>query len=112
MNSSNVETRKSFVVTWLYSLLFGTFGLDRFYLGQPGLGLTKFLTFGGFGIWSLFDLLQTLSGGRKDKDGNPLSGQGDHLITAWVVSAAYSIFVLFLVLAFASTVVGAFGFWG
>lgn len=34
----------------------GSLGIDRFMLGQTGLGVAKLLTCGGCGIWSLIDL--------------------------------------------------------
>ncbi len=30
--------------------------LDRFYIGQVGMGIAKILTFGGLGVWALVDL--------------------------------------------------------
>jgi hypothetical protein len=35
---------------------FGSFGLDRFYRGQTGLGVLKLLTMGGCGVWSFIDV--------------------------------------------------------
>lgn len=37
------------------SLLFGTLGIDRFMLGQIGLGILKLITAGGCGLWALID---------------------------------------------------------
>lgn len=39
----------------IISLFFGGFGIDRFYLGQTGLGIAKLLTFGGYGFWAIID---------------------------------------------------------
>ncbi|MGX1591664.1 TM2 domain-containing protein [Glutamicibacter sp. NPDC055491] len=77
---------KSFVTTWLLSLLLGGLGIDRFYLGKVGTGLLKLLTFGGFGIWSLIDLIIILSGGMTDKFRRPLEGYAQHKKLALIIS--------------------------
>jgi hypothetical protein len=77
---------KSFLTTWLLSLLLGTLGVDRFYLGKIGTGIAKLLTFGGFGIWSIVDLIITLTGNTRDKDGRPLEGYPENKKTAWIVT--------------------------
>ena len=41
----------------ILSYLFGFWGIDRMYLGCIGSGIVKLLTFGGFGIWYLIDLV-------------------------------------------------------
>ena len=38
------------------SVFFGHFGVDRFYVGDIGLGIVKLLSLGGFGIWWIIDL--------------------------------------------------------
>jgi len=78
---------KSFVVTWLFSLLLGYLGVDRFYLGKVGTGILKLVTCGGAGIWYLVDLVIVLSGNQTDKAGQKLEGYDKHKRTAWIVTA-------------------------
>lgn len=40
----------------LLSIFIGTLGVDRFYVGDVGLGIGKLLTGGGCGIWWLIDI--------------------------------------------------------
>ena len=42
-------------------LVLSLFSLDRFLLGQVGLGILKLITFGGFGLWWLVDIFSTKS---------------------------------------------------
>jgi TM2 domain-containing membrane protein YozV len=39
----------------LVSIFLGSIGIDRFLLGDIGLGILKLLTFGLFGIWTVID---------------------------------------------------------
>ena len=48
---------KKWVVALILSILVGSLGVDRFYMGYIGTGILKLLTGGGFGIWWLIDLI-------------------------------------------------------
>ncbi|MBR9704843.1 TM2 domain-containing protein [Candidatus Pacearchaeota archaeon] len=45
------------ILVLLMSIFFGGLGVDRFIMGKIGTGILKLITFGGFGIWWLIDLI-------------------------------------------------------
>ena len=79
-------SNKSFLVTWLLSLLLGVLGVDRFYLGKVGTGLLKLFTLGGLGIWALVDLILVLTNKQRDKQGLLLEGYDRHKKVALIVT--------------------------
>ena len=56
----------------LLSIFIGTFGVDRFYIGDVGLGIGKLLTAGGCGIWWLIDIF-LITDATKQKNLEQLS---------------------------------------
>ncbi|MGA2033615.1 MAG: TM2 domain-containing protein [Thermoguttaceae bacterium] len=66
------EEKKSWMVALLLSVLVGSLGVDRFYLGYMGLGVLKLITCGGCGIWWIIDLILIVTEKLPDANGNPL----------------------------------------
>jgi TM2 domain-containing membrane protein YozV len=66
--------QKSFLLTAIFAIVLGVFGVDRFYLGKVGTGVIKLLTCGGLGVWALIDIILVLAGKTVDKANQPLEG--------------------------------------
>ena len=63
---------KEWMTALLLSLFLGGLGVDRFYLGQNGLGVAKLLTCGGCGVWSIIDIIMIALRKLPDAQGRPL----------------------------------------
>lgn len=49
----------------LVSLFAGGFGIDRFFIGDTGLGVAKLITCGGIGIWTIVDWFSIMGATRE-----------------------------------------------
>ncbi|MFT4761771.1 MAG: TM2 domain-containing membrane protein YozV [Paraglaciecola sp.] len=49
----------------IISLFAGTLGVDRFMIGDTGMGIGKLLTCGGFGIWAVIDWFMIMGATRE-----------------------------------------------
>ena len=54
------------------SIVLGMVGGHRFYVGKIGTGLGMLFTFGGFGLWWLYDIILVSTGEFTDIDGRRL----------------------------------------
>lgn len=54
-DSSYAARRRDPDTALILSILLGGLGVDRFYVGDTGLGVVKLCTLGAFGVWTLID---------------------------------------------------------
>ncbi|HRN98262.1 MAG TPA: TM2 domain-containing protein [Flavobacterium sp.] len=52
-------------IVLIISILIGHLGIDRFYIGDTGLGIGKLLTCGGLGIWTIIDWFLIMGATRE-----------------------------------------------
>ena len=64
---------KSKLTTILLCFFLGGLGIHRFYLGYTLIGVIQLLTFGGFLIWVIVDLIRLTIGSLKDSEDNDLA---------------------------------------
>ena len=64
--------QKKMVTVLLLSIFFGGLGIDRFYIGKVGTGFLKLITFGGFGIWYVIDIILIATDAMEDRWGREL----------------------------------------
>jgi TM2 domain-containing membrane protein YozV len=91
-NPTSTGKAPNFYSTFFLGLFLGVFGAHRFYLSKSGTGFLQLITFGGFGIWWLVDMLTILKGKFKNGEGAEIPNTAPFL--SWSVFAAVIIIAL------------------
>ncbi len=74
LDNSNISER-NWLAALLLCIFFGVFGAHRFYVGKIGTAILMLITLGGFGIWTVVDLIIIICQDFKDKEGKVLKNQ-------------------------------------
>lgn len=68
-----VFSKRDWLIALILSVIVGSLGVDRFYLGKIGTGILKLITFGGLGIWWIIDIVLIAIKKLSDKQGYKLA---------------------------------------
>lgn len=69
IHTKKIPRQRHFLILFFFSFMWGTFGVDRMYMGLYASGILKLLTLGGFGFWTLSDFIIIMTGTFKDREG-------------------------------------------
>ena len=65
-----MKSKLTAILLWFF---LGSLGIHRFYLGYTLIAVIQLLTFGGFLIWVIVDLIRLTIGSLKDSEDNDLA---------------------------------------
>ena len=68
-DSKELVSEKSWIVPLVFCIFLGLIGFHRFYVGKGGTAILMLLTLGGFGIWTVVDLITIIIDSFTDDDG-------------------------------------------
>ena len=68
-----VFSKRDWLVAMILSVVVGSLGIDRFYLGKIGTGVLKLITFGALGVWTILDIVLIAIKKLDDKEGMKLA---------------------------------------
>lgn len=66
---NDLRLNPEWIITMLFAFFLGSLGVHRFYNGKIGTGILMLITFGGFGIWYIVDLIVVAMGRFRTVDG-------------------------------------------
>lgn len=66
------KSDKGFVPVLLLCLIFGGLGIHAFYAGRIVKGILMLITLGGFGIWTLIDIIMIATQNFEDLQGRKI----------------------------------------
>lgn len=81
------EECKSYGTTLLLCFFGGALGLHRIYTGYTLIGILQLLTGGGWGIWTMIDLVSLWLNKFRDVNNNKLEGYDT--VCVWLTILAY-----------------------
>jgi hypothetical protein len=89
-----VKSDKSAVTTLLLCIFLGGLGVHRFYVGKIGTGILMLLTAGGFGLWTLIDLINIACCNFTDDKGHYVEferrSSSPFMTVVWVLGVVFA----------------------
>jgi TM2 domain-containing membrane protein YozV len=67
-----MDSDKNGIVCLLLCIFVGYLGIHRFFVGKMGTGILMIVTIGGFGLWTLIDLIMIVCGKFTDSEGTAI----------------------------------------
>ncbi len=98
IKTKRIPRQRHFLAVFFLSFMWGAVGVDRFYLGKNGTGFLKLITFGGFGIWVIIDLVLIMGGIMRDKQGREMLQFNEYKRFAYLTVLYCALVIGFIVL--------------
>jgi len=70
--NKKLPRQRHYLAAFFLSFMWGSFGIDRMYMGYWVSGILKLLTLGGLGLWTIVDFALIYMGALKDKQGREM----------------------------------------
>lgn len=89
--ATKIPRQRHFLAVFFISFMWGTFGVDRMYLGKWGTGILKLITLGGFGLWTIIDIILIMAGTMRDKQGREMAQFAEYKTFAYKTVLIFAI---------------------